>query len=64
MYAEARLLMAAKTEVPHWFVQFTTFTIVLMIPWVVWISKQSVEMGVKQTYILDRLEKIEEAQDK
>jgi hypothetical protein len=58
--------MAAKdtAHIPVWFIHLTTAIMVGLIPWVVWISKQSIEMGVKQTYILERLAKIEEAQEK
>lgn len=61
---EGPWLLMASTQIPSWFIHFTTFVLVMMIPWAIWISKQSVEMGIKQTFILERLVKIEKAQDK
>jgi len=49
--------------IPNWFVHFATFIMVTLIPWAAWVTVQNIEMGVKQGFILDRLEKIEKAQD-
>ena len=51
------------THIPTWFLHFATFIMVLILPWGAWVTVQNIEMGVKQGFILERLQKIEKAQE-
>ena len=53
-----------STTIPSWFLHFATFIMVTLIPWAAWVTVQNIEMGVKQGYILERIQKIEKAQDR
>lgn len=49
--------------IPIWFISFATFIMVTLIPWAAWVTMQNIEMNVKQEFILERLQKIENRQE-